>query len=148
MDGQGRCALLNESLFSPERGATSDERQPTSVGVADLTDTRLFWIVVMSALSGTCLVLLTVAVAVLMRRVCCYVDVSRDRRHHRHQQRQRQQQQQAERGAGHQSTSRRRRVSGDCSCRQTSPPMQLPLVDVDQTNDSQSPSAVCDSTEV
>ena len=144
-DGEGQCALLNETLLLPERGATSAERQPVNVGFSHLTDTRLFWIVVMSALSGTCLVLLTVAVAVLMRRVCCYVDVDhRRRRHHHHHH--------PQRGSSHHLLSSRRRrceSSGDCPCRHsTSPPLsQLPLVDTDRSDDL-AMSARCDATQV
>jgi len=125
VDGRQRCALLNETLYSAERGAKSTERRPASVGLGDLTDTRLFWIVVMSALSGTCLVLLTVAVAALMRRVCCRVDTAR---HHHQQQQQR---------GPHQSSSwrRRHRISGDCACHQSSPLSHLPLADIEQSDD-------------
>jgi len=136
VDGQLRCAVLNETLFSAKRGATSAERRPASVGLSDLTNTRLMWIVVMSALSGTCLVLLTVAVAALLRRVCCHVDTSRRRLH------------QQQRGP-HQSLSWRRhhRISGDCSCRHSSPPSRLPLADIEQADDP-ALSARCDASEV
>ena len=141
-DGRGRCAFLNETLFSPERGATSAERRPASVGISDLTNTRLFWIVVMAALSGTCLVLLTVAVAVVMRRVCCYVDTDHHHRRHHHHHHPHSHRQQHE-----PFTSRHRRISGDCACRQSSPLSQLPLADIEQSDDL-SLSARCETTEV
>lgn len=141
-DGRGRCALLNETLFSPKRGATSANRRRALVGLNDLTNTRLFWIVVMASLSGTCLVLLTVAVAVLMRRVCCHVDTDHHRRRHHHLYRQQQQQH-----GPHQSFTSRHRVSGDCGRRQTSPLSQMPLADIEQSDDP-SLSARCDATEL
>lgn len=135
--GYDQCALLNETLFLPERGATLAKRRPPSVSLNDLTSTRLFWIVIMAALSGTCLVLLTVAVAVLMRRVCCYISIShRRRRHHQLQQ---------QCSPHHLFTSRHRRMS--CDCQQTSPVSQLPLADIEQL-DELSQSARCHATEV
>jgi len=145
VDGRGRCAFLNETLFSPERGATLAKRRPASVGLSDLTTTRLFWIVVMAALSGTCLVLLTVAVAVLMRRVCCYIDTNHHRR--RHHPYHSQQQQQQQHGPHQSSASRHRRISSDCGCRQTSPLSQLPLADIEQSDDL-SLTERCSATEV
>ena len=143
VESRGQCELMNETLFSPERGATSAKRRPNTVGIGDLTNTRLFWIVVMAALSGTCLVLLTVAIAVLMRRVCCYVDVNHRRQHHHHHH-----------SHPHQPhrpqqlfTARHHRISGDCSCRQTSPLSQLPLADIELSDDP-SLSARCDATDV
>lgn len=144
VDHRGRCAFLNETLSSPERGATSAKRRPSSVGLGDLTNTRLFWIVIMAALSGTCLVLLTVAVAMLMRRVCCYVE-SHHRRRRRQLHHHRQQPQLQQRGP-HQS--RHHRTSSDCGCRQHASPMsQLPLADIELLDDL-SRSARCDATEV
>ena len=144
VDGRQRCALLNETLFSPPRATSSAERRPgvETVGLGDLTNTRLLWIVVMSALSGTCLVLLTVAVAALMRRLC-------SRHHH---------QQPTSRDHPHHSTLswrpyRRHRISGagDCeACRHSSPPLsRLQLADLQQSDvDLVLPSARCDASDV
>jgi len=137
VNGRHRCALLNETQFSPERGATSAKRRPVeseseSVGLADLTSTRLFWIVTMAALSGTCVVLLTVAVVVLMRRVCCYVDTNRCRHHRPHSQHQ-------QLHGPHQSfTPWHHRIPG------TAPLSQLPLADIDLSDDQ----SRCDATDV
>ena len=146
---RGRCALLNHTLISPERaGATSADRPPVSVSLSDLTSTRLFWIVIMSALSGTCLVLLTVAVAVLMRRVCCYVDTDHRLRRHRHYGHQGGPHQQ---GSGrHQCVSlRHQRISSDCPCRRSSPLSELPAAaDTDEHSDDLAASTCCNTTEV
>ena len=152
VDGPVSCALLNESVqTSPERRATAVKPpHRSSVGLADLTSTRLFWIVVMAALSGTCLVLLTVAVAALMRRICCSRHVDAYRRHRRRHHPRHQQQQQP-RGLQQLSvTSRHRRLSGDCAgcCRHASLPLsQLPLADIELLDDLSRP-VRCDATEV
>lgn len=142
VDGRQRCALLNATppLSPPPglRGATSAERRPgagsSSVGLGDLTDTRLLWIVVMSALSGTCLVLLTVGVGALLRRVCCHVDQHQQPPHHSL------------------SWRRRRRVSGgDCACRQQSSPpapSRLQLADIQQSDDLATSASHRDASQV
>jgi len=145
--------LLNESVqTSPERRATAAKpRRPSSVGLADLTSTRLFWIVIMAALSGTCLVLLTVAVAALTRRICCH-DVHAFRRHRRrhHQQVQVQQRERSVQQLPVTSSRHRRLSAGSCAgCRQASLPLfQLSPADKELLDDLSSRPARCDATEV